>query len=182
MNRRFLQNVHFPLGKPTIFKVCVTIIVLHFSYIFRHKNPPQNPSGTQSEPYQNRRWHFVVFQHRFLGFWNRFGSLLGVQVGAMFAENASHNFPRPVSEPIVSVLETGIWFCSRLKRVWVGFWRVLGVQVGAMLAENASHNWLRPVSEPIVYVSTTGTGFCSRFWKVWGGFLRAWTDILAVVQ
>ena len=44
----------------------------------------------------------------FLRFGLRFGRVLGLRDGAMFAENASHNLPRPVSEPIVDVLETGI--------------------------------------------------------------------------
>ena len=76
----------------TIFKVFAKIVFLQLSCIFGPKNLPKTLPKRGPDPLKIDAKNGLFFNFDFLGFWPRFGSLLGLQDGAKLAKKARQNF------------------------------------------------------------------------------------------
>ena len=84
----------FSLGKITIFKDFAKIVFLLFPCIFGQKNLPKTIPKRSPNPLTIDAKNGLFFNFEFLGFWPRFGSLLGLQVGAKMAQNGLQTWGR----------------------------------------------------------------------------------------
>ena len=82
-----LWKLAFRLDGNTIFKVFAKIVFLLFPCIFGQKNLPKILPNRGPDPLKIDAKNGLCFNFEFLGFWPRFGSLLGLQDGAKLAQN-----------------------------------------------------------------------------------------------
>ena len=105
-----------------IFKVFAKIVFLLFPCIFGPKNLPKTLPKQCLDPLKIDAKNCLFFNFDFLGFWPRFGSLLGLQHGAKLAQKAYfHNgdrSPRTLKKPFrVNVSQK-----LHLGGLWARFW------------------------------------------------------------
>ena len=79
----------FYLRKITIFKVFAKIVFLQLSCIFGQKNLPKTLPKRGPNPSKIDAKNMLFFNIHFYTFWHRFWRVLGLQVGAKLAQNAS---------------------------------------------------------------------------------------------